>query len=119
MSCGQQLSIGQWHRSLFPQCVLLQHLKFPIMGYKPYVYMTPISGMLAVFASKNKEVVQNPNSSSRVEAVSTRVEFGKMVAIFSRSQCVHYKLQKYLLGRLEIVATGRNQLNGTCFEWTF
>ena len=40
-----------------------------------HVYMTPISGTLAVFASKNKEVVQNPNSSSRVEAVSTRVEF--------------------------------------------
>ena len=37
--------------------------------------MTPMSGMLAVFASKNKEVVQNPNSSSRVEVVSTRVEF--------------------------------------------
>ena len=37
--------------------------------------MTPMSGMLAVFASNNKEVVQNPNSSSRVEAVFTRVEF--------------------------------------------
>ena len=37
--------------------------------------MTPMFGMLAVFAYKNKEVVQNPNSSSRVKAVSTRVEF--------------------------------------------
>ena len=74
MSCGQQLSIGQWHRSLSPQCVLLQHLKFPIIGYKPCLHDT-IAGKLAVFASKNKEVVQNPNSSSPVEAVSTQVEF--------------------------------------------
>ena len=43
--------------------------------------MAPMSGMLAVFASKNKEVVQNPNSSSRVEAVSTRVEFGMVLGM--------------------------------------
>ena len=35
MSCEQPTLIEQWHRSLFPQCILLQNLKFPIMGYKP------------------------------------------------------------------------------------
>ena len=38
--------------------------------------MTPISGMLAVFASKNKEVVKIRIQVAHVDAVSTRVEFG-------------------------------------------
>ena len=56
MSCSQLTSIEQWHRSLSTQCISLQHLKFPIIGYKPCLHDT---GHPAMFAStKNKQVVQ-------------------------------------------------------------
>ena len=41
MSWGQLTSIEQWQRSLFPQCISLQYLKFPIMGYKPCLHDSP------------------------------------------------------------------------------
>ena len=40
MSCSQLTSIEQWHGSLFPRCILLQHLMFPIIGYKPCLHDT-------------------------------------------------------------------------------
>ena len=46
------------------------------------VYMTPIYDMLAVFASKNKQVDQIRIQVSHVEAVSTRVEFGSHIYIW-------------------------------------
>ena len=67
--------IGQWHRSKFPQCILLQHLKFPIMFYKTLLTWPRHPSMLAVFASKNKKVVEIRIEISHMEAVSTRVEF--------------------------------------------
>ena len=44
--------------------------------------MTPISDMLAVFASKNKQVDQIRIQVFHVEAVSTRVEFGSPIYIW-------------------------------------
>ena len=46
--------------------------------------MTPISGMLAVFAYKNK-VVQIQIQVSHVEAVFTRVEFVKTQGVWAIS----------------------------------
>ena len=50
MSCSQLTSIEQWHRSLSPQCILLQHLKFPIIGYKPCLHDTghPAAGYVCI-----------------------------------------------------------------------
>ena len=68
MSCCQQTSIEEWHRPLFPQCILLQHLKFPITGNKP-CWHDNASSKLALFTSKNKQVVQIQIQVSHVEAV--------------------------------------------------
>ena len=54
--------------------ILLQQLKFPIMGYKSCCHDTA-SSKLAVFASKNKQVVQIRIEVSPVEAVSILAEF--------------------------------------------
>ena len=69
MSCSQLTSIEQRHKSLSPRCILLQHLKFPIIGYKPCLHDT---GQLAMFASKYKQVVQIRTQVSHVEAVLER-----------------------------------------------
>ena len=75
MSCGQQTSIEDWHRPLFPHCILLQHLKFPIMGNKPCVHDT-VSGNVVVFTPKNKQLVQIRMQLSHVEAVLERWSLG-------------------------------------------
>ena len=48
------------------------------MGYN-HVDMTPTSSMLAVFASKNKQVAQIQIQVSHLEAVSTRVELDRQL----------------------------------------
>ena len=76
MSCSQHQSIGQWHRSLYPKVHVYY---FNISSFQSWVtspvYMTPISSMLVVFASKNNQVVQIWIWVSHVEAVSTQVKF--------------------------------------------
>ena len=75
MTCSQQYSIGLWHRSLFPSVYYCNIWGFQSWVTSP-IYMTSISSMLTVFASKIKEILQIRIKVSHVQGVPTLVEFG-------------------------------------------
>ena len=68
MSCSQLTSIEQWHRSLFPGVYYCNISCFQSL-VTSHVYMTLGIRQLAMFASKNRQVVQIRIRVSHVEAV--------------------------------------------------
>ena len=71
MSCSQLTSIEQWHRSLTPSVYYRNISSFQSL-VTSHVYMTLCIRQLAMFASKNKQVVQIRIQVSHVEAVLER-----------------------------------------------
>ena len=75
---------------LVSQCILLQHLTFPIIGYKPCLHETgdPTAGYVCI---KNKQVVQIRIQVSHVEGVLERWSLDQPQWIHSRptTDCMH------------------------------